>query len=78
MNWNIDTKIVKQTSKCDKNFACLKDAEHVCCQVKGSIVGGVHFITCLEVDYCNYKASYGYEYYCTCPIRREIYIQHGV
>jgi len=73
----IDKKIVAETSKCEKNFDCLNNNEHVYCHVESCVNKGVHFISCQEKSTCSYKMTFGFSFICTCPIRKEIFNKYG-
>ncbi len=78
MGKEIDEKTVNKTLHCEKNFTCLKSDNHVCCKVENCINNEVHFITCADNINCSYKMSFGNSYFCTCPVRKEIFNKHGV
>jgi hypothetical protein len=70
----IDKKIKNETSKCEKDFACLSDDNYKLCNVVRSVHDNVIFIECLEWKPCNYRMSFGISsYICNCPVRKEIY-----
>lgn len=68
----IKNKTIKSTTKCHQNFACLENPDIVC-EVENCIQDGVCFIKHDESTNCNYKFPFGDSYFCTCPIRIEIY-----
>ena len=74
----IDPKIIKETTKCDKNFECLKNENYTCLtsKVDRAIDGKVHFINC-SVANCSYKMSFGNSQICNCPVRKEIFNRHN-
>ena len=71
---NIDKEVLKQTTKCEKSFSCLKNTNHVYCKVESCVSKKVHFIKCLNNDeYCVYKMAFGTSFVCNCPTRKEIF-----
>ena len=74
----VDKKTVNETLHCEKNFACIKIDKHVCCKVENCINKEVHFITSIDNNNCNYKISFGNSYFCTCPVRKEIFNKYGI
>ena len=75
----IDSKIIEETTKCDKNFECLKNKNYTCNTsiVDRAIGGRVHFINC-SVSNCNYKMAFGNSYICNCPVRKEIFNKYHI
>ena len=73
----IDKKTVAETLRCEKNFDCLNNDEHVYCQVESCVNKAVHFVKCPVMTPCNYKMSFGDSSICTCPVRKEIFNKYG-
>jgi len=71
----IDKKITDST-ECEKSFECLANQENLC-KVKLCIAGEVHFLKC-DDNVCKFKAYFGNESLCTCPVRKEIYNRYKV
>lgn len=78
MRIEVDTKTVNKTFCCEKNFNCLKSDKHICCKVENCVNNKVHFINCADNKYCSYKKSFGYSFFCTCMVRKEIFNKYGV
>lgn len=78
MDIKIDNEIIKETTKCKRNYECLCSEGGVCCEVEMCVDEEVHFIYCLYDTPCNYKASFGDRNICKCPIRMEIYNKYKV
>ena len=77
MEIEIDKAIIDATTECKKNFLCLYgDTKHLC-KVEYCVSDTVHFIECLEPA-CRYKAMFGGSFFCTCPIRKEIYNRYKI
>ncbi len=73
MNIEIDKEIIDKTTKCEKCFSCLSDNLEQSCKVEYCVSNTVYFVKCLNAALCSYKVSFGGSYFCTCPIRKEIY-----
>ena len=73
----IENKIIEETTKCEKEFACLASHAQKCCKVEHSVAGKVLFVESLDENECRYKVHFGYSFMCTCPTRKEIYLKHG-
>jgi hypothetical protein len=62
--------------KCSKDFKCYKSGfENLC---KAEDTGMESFLICLEskpLD-CTFAVSFGYKYYCSCPLR--VYISKKI
>ena len=77
MKITIGNDVITSATKCEKNFLCLSgDTEHLC-KVEYCVSETVHFIKNLRVN-CSYKASFGNDFFCTCPIRKEIYNRFNI
>ncbi len=74
---DINKEILKRTTKCEKDFNCLKDEKHVYCKVERCVSDKVHFIQCLIDGYCIYRMSFGESFICNCPTRKEIFNKYG-
>ena len=75
---DIDKEILKKTIKCEKNFGCLTNDKHIYCKVENSVANEVHFVKCLDNNYCTYKMSFGQSYICNCLTRKEIFNKYGI
>lgn len=75
---DIDKKTLKQTTKCEKGFDCLLRDDHVYCKVENCVSDEVHFVKCLNEEYCVYRMSFGESFICNCPTRKEIYNKYGI
>lgn len=74
----VSEKTVSNAVHCKKNFDCLKKDKQVCCKVENCISKKVFFINCDNNVNCTYKLPFGRSYLCTCAVRKEIFIKHGV
>jgi len=77
MNIEVDEDIIKQTTKCRKNFSCLS-GERPFCTVELCIENEIHFIKCAGNESCIYRVSFGYSYVCICPVRKELYNRYKI
>ena len=75
---DIDKEILKKTTNCEKNFECLNNDKHIYCKVEDCVNNKVHFVKCLNVDYCVYKMSFAQSFICNCPTRKEIFNKYGI
>lgn len=55
--------------KCPKNFRCYKSKYKDLCKAKD--IGMESFLICLDKDphKCEFSFSFGYKYFCKCPLR---------
>ena len=70
---DISQEIIHSAHRCLKSKSCITSEDYVLCKVEYCVKGEVHFILCKENTECNYKQIFGNQYFCTCPIRKEIY-----
>jgi len=73
----VDELIVSKTKCCENNKDCLKNEEHIFCQVQYFCNNQVLFVKSVSAQKCHYKSSFGYSHSCHCPIRKEIYLKYG-
>lgn len=78
MNIRISDEIKSSATSCTKDFSCLSPEKKDLCKVKKCVDEKVHFIECNEHEYCTYKISFGTEFFCSCPVRKEIYNKHRI
>ncbi len=55
--------------KCPKDFRCWKSGLEVLCKARD--IGQESFLECLEENpqECKFSLSFGYSYFCQCPLR---------
>ena len=70
-------KLPKKTDWCEKKFKCLTKNGKCDCKVTSSIDGYTHFVNCNGRN-CLYKMNFAEGTICTCPIRKELYNNHGI
>lgn len=73
MNFTIAENVLKETTKCNKNFSCLSCDKKCLCKVT-HIVGNydILFIETESTTICPYKIAYGDSHFCACPTRSEL------
>lgn len=69
----ISEEVLKNTTKCIKDFSCLRKDREDLCKIESCIENKIYFIKCLSDEPCQYKATFGYSLVCTCPTRKELY-----
>ena len=72
MKLKISEEIIQQTTKCDRDFACLKPDDKPSCSIKDCVSQKVHFVA-KHNRYCRYSFRFGNEIICSCPVRKELY-----
>jgi hypothetical protein len=77
MTLEIDTRILKATTKCTRDFKCLSGKKHIYCTVEDCFGDRVLFVKCLQVSSCSFKALFGDSCVCGCPTRMEIYKKYN-
>jgi hypothetical protein len=73
MELKISKEILALADRCSREYRCLKG--ELCgpeCQVAGS-----RRVVCHDPDPCAYKFPFGSNFFCTCPVRREIHNTYG-
>jgi transcription elongation factor Elf1 len=74
----VDEETLKKTDRYPKDFSCLSSGGEDLCRVKESINEKIHFVECKDLSHCDYRASFGDSYFCTCPTRGEIFNKYGI
>ena len=79
MNIKISEDIVNNTTECTKDFSCLNpDAQRDICKILACLKNNLYFIKCLNEDYCSYRMSFGADFLCMCPVRKDIYNRYRI
>ena len=73
MKKKINSKIIKETTKCCFDFQCLDEGGKPNCEVEAHLTRNVLFVKRPSSLNCNYHLSNGYSHICQCPIRTELY-----
>ena len=77
----ISDDILKQTTECEKDFACLSSETRDVCKAEFSVMRSMVYVECLEeASSCSYRDSFGASgiYVCTCPVRIELRDKYGI
>ena len=69
----IDEETIKNTTECEENFSCLKSDDHKLCEIEFTVSNRVHFIKCNSELPCKYQHPFGDVFFCSCPVRKEIF-----
>lgn len=78
MKYDISDKVICNTKDCNKGMSCLLSDDYALCEVVDCVNNKVHFIKCLDKKYCTYKMSFGNEFICNCPVRKELFNLYGI
>ena len=79
MKITVDKKIIQKTTKCEKNFSCLKDNGKPICEVEFLLSDEVLILKCKESSKCSYQKPFDLStVICTCPTRNEIYKKYSL
>lgn len=76
MNYIVDAETIESTM-CDKDINCLFGDRTQLCKVLGKI-GGRHYVACQHNDTCQYQNKQIGFIECDCPVRQNIYKNHGI
>jgi hypothetical protein len=74
----INEEIIKNTSKCKKDFSCLSGLRNNLCQVELNVGDKIHFVKCMSNEPCDYRISFGYSFVCLCPVRKELFNRYNI
>ncbi|MBI5539071.1 MAG: hypothetical protein HY951_03365 [Bacteroidia bacterium] len=77
MKIEINEEIIT-TTNCIREYPCFNSESHHCCKVVRCIDGAVHFVEPVERTHCFNMQSFGYSYFCSCPVRKEIFNKYGL
>ena len=78
MDYQVSDEAHSVATKCDKGFSCLKRERKDLCKVDFYIKGKVYFVKCLNEGYCPYKHPFGSSFFCSCPVRKELFDKHKI
>ena len=78
MSFKVDDSTIKKTTKCEKNYSCMSKKRKELCKVTYTIMDAVHFVKCHNTEHCDYLLPYGHAFYCSCPIRKEIFHRYHI
>lgn len=72
----INEQVSKKATSCSRNKVCLEHPEEVC-PVISNISEGMIFVSKKNVRSCPYYVPFGYDGFCNCPVRQEIYNKYN-
>ncbi len=75
--YEVSQDTIRSTHGCLKNFACLEGKADLC-PVEEVINGELLFIKNDGVNICNYRMSFGDNFICFCPVRKELHNRYRV
>jgi len=78
MNFELGADIIQKTDQCKENFSCLSGKKSCICEPEQMFGSSLLIIKGKNYKECNYRGSFGYAYYCTCPSRMEIYKSYNI
>ena len=86
MKIGISDEVIKRTTKCHSNFACLNDEEYpkcsdglAVCEIENHIAQNLLFVNFENNCSCNYSTPFGAgKIICKCPVRYEIYQRYSI
>lgn len=79
MQYVINEDIVRDTTKCRKDFSCLFGAHECLCQIEECLSNKFYFVRPeTDTDLCNYRIRFGNYYVCSCSTRKELYKRYTI
>ena len=78
MIFKVDDSAIKETTHCEKKFSCLSEKRKNLCKVTYTVEDKVYFIECTNTEPCCYMLPFGHSFFCTCPVRKEIYVRYNI
>jgi hypothetical protein len=79
MDITINEDILKQTTKCQHDFACLNSDSYPVCGVLNQQSPSFLETSCIEEEPCPYCVPYtSTKGFCACPTRGELYRRYGI
>ena len=78
VDFKVNDKTLKKTTRCKTDFSCLKRQEAPC-EIILNVATNVREIFCATNQPCPYcKSISPTEGMCTCPVRKELFESHGI
>jgi hypothetical protein len=78
MKLKLEADFSNEVVNCDSNYSCLNDGKSCLCEVESVVNDKLFFIKPDNPVSCNHMTSFGYSYYCNCPVRKEIYRLYNI
>lgn len=69
--------LLEQTTKCQKDYMCLKDEMRDTCGVKKLIYSVFLFVESMNCTNCPYHIDWGSNDICRCPLKIGLYKKYG-
>ncbi len=69
-DYDAEIKQIMGEIKCPKDFRCVKSGFENLCDVKIRGKGSLHECMDGNPKVCTFAISYGYRYFCDCPLRQ--------
>lgn len=74
MAYKIPDEILQQAKRCMFNYKCQEEnCNFQMCEIERNIQDKALLIKKRAKDFCPYCSKYGYNEFCTCPVRIEIF-----
>jgi hypothetical protein len=78
MIFKVDDLTINKTTKCEKNFSCLSKKRKDLCKVTYTVEDKVYFVECQNTEPCSYVVPFGHSFFCSCPVRKEVYVRYNI
>ena len=78
MDINVSDRIRKAAACCKKGFSCLQKGKGDFCAVEDCVNDSVLFVKSQYNASCPYQQSFGNEFICNCPVRKELYDKYRI
>ena len=76
MKHNASESAKHATKHCRKNFACLEEGGKPLCAVGDCINNAIYFLKRLNETGCPNASLFGNDHHCTCPVRKELFVEY--
>ena len=78
MRFKVSEKAQGKTTQCCCSFSCLDSATKKTCEILDVTAGDLIFIKGPGMTNCKYCHTYGDSYFCSCPVRKEIFVKYRI
>ncbi|WP_372807112.1 hypothetical protein [Pontiella sp.] len=78
MSTLISQKTLDAASNCKHNHICTTNEGKPFCTIESVVGNTVFFTGTRHTPGCVYQCSFGSAYMCTCPVRQELFVKHGI
>jgi hypothetical protein len=76
--FKVDDSTINKTTRCEKNFSCLPKKRKDLCKVTYTVEDKVYFVECQNTEPCSYVVPFGHSFFCSCPVRKEVYVRYNI